>query len=624
MTNLFLWAALGAVLQGPPIGYPADAGFADAKRDFGARGDGVVDDTASLQKALEGPTRQIFLPEGIYLVSDTLTFGSKKRTLQGAGRDRTVLRLRDHAPGYGDPKKGKPVLDTRGKTHFAQNFFNYVLDLTIEVGAGNPGAVAVRFHTNNGGGMFRVRLRGRSGAVGLAQTDGPGPGLVREVSIEGFDVGSLISGELHSMTFEGLVLEGQKECGFRNRGNSAFLRGLRSRNSCPAVINEGKSSFLILVEADLAGGTGGAAVLNTGDAVLFARDLRTTGYGTALQSDGRSIRGPNVEEFTSHEPVALFPGPRKSLRLPIEDPPEIPLDPPSEWADVTRFSADGEDDRDDTEAIQKAFDSGRSTVFFPRGSSYRISDTIRVRGKVRRILGLPSGLKPVGFPRDEFDARSNSVRRDPGEKKPVFRVEEGESPVVLFERLFDNYGQYGIMIEHASRRTLVVRSFQGASTRNTVPGGKAFFEDVGAAPFLFDRQKVWMRQVNTESYVDNPHILNRGGDLWILGIKTEKDRTIVGTEGGGRTEVLGGFLYKNRERIGPAPAFTSVDSSLSLAYKAIGVPYQVHVEEVRGGEKRQLTPDRIPTGRPTVPLYAGWKGTGSPLTEPTAPGRLRP
>lgn len=607
MTILPVLAALGAALQGASADFPPGAGFADAKRDFGARGDGIADDTEALRRALEGPARQVFLPEGVYRVSDTLPFGGKKRTLQGAGRDRTILRLRDQAPGYGDPKKWKYVLDTKGKTHFAQNFFNYVLDLTIEVGAGNPGAVAVQFHTNNGGGMFRVRLRGRSGAAGLAQTEGPGPGLVRDVSIEGFDVGSLMSGELHSMTFEGLSLEGQKECGFRNRGNSAFLRGLRSRNSCPAVINEGKSSFLCLVEADLAGGAGGAAVLNAGDAVLFARDLRTAGYATALQSDGRSVRGPDVEEFASHEPAALFPGPRRSLRLPIEDPPEPPPDPPSEWADVTRFGADGEDDRDDTAAIQKAFDSGKSTVFFPRGSSYRISDTIRVRGQVRRILGLPSGLKPVGFPRDEFDARTNSVRRAPGEKKPVFRVEEGESPVVLFERLFDNYGQYGIMIEHASRRTLVVRSFQGASTRNSVPGGKAFFEDVGAAPFLFDRQKVWMRQVNTESYGDNPHILNRGGDLWILGIKTEKDRTIVGTEGGGRTEVLGGFLYKNRERIGPAPAFTSVDSGISLVYKAIGVPYQVHVEEIRGGEKRQLAPDRIPTGRPAIPLYAGWK-----------------
>jgi hypothetical protein len=575
----------------------------DVRKDGGARGDGVADDTDALRRAVEGKDRQIYLPNGVYLVSDTLTFGSKKRTLQGQSRDRTVIRLKDNAPGFGDPKKPKYVIDTKGKTHFAQNFFNYVRDLTIEVGAGNPGAGAIQFHTNNGGGMFNVRLRGKSGAVGLAQTEGPGPGLIQDVLVEGFDVGSLMSGDLHSMTFERLTLEGQKECGFRNRGNTAILRGLKSRNACTAVANEGRGSFMSLVEGDFTGGSGGPAIVNTGDAVLFARDVRTSGYRSALEG----VPGPAVDEFTSHEAAALFPGPRKSLRLPVEDPPDVPADPPSEWASVASFGASGDDAQDDTAAIQKAFDSGKSTVFFPEGAAYRITDTIRVRGKVRRVLGVPSGLKPMGFPRDGFDPKTNAVTRAPGEKKPVFRIENGESSVVIFERLFENYGECGIMIEHASKRTLLVRSFMGASYRNTVPGGKVFIDDVCAAPFLFDRQKVWMRQVNTESYVDNPHILNQGGDLWILGIKTEKDRTILGTVGGGRTELLGGYLYKNRERIGPAPAFTSVDSSVSLVYKAIGVPYAVHVEETRGGEKRQLPADRLPAGRARVPLYAGWK-----------------
>ncbi len=593
--------------------FPAGSGFVDARKDFGAKGDGVTDDTEALRRALEGKERQIYLPNGTYLVSDTLTFGSKKRTLQGQSREKTVIRLKDNSPGFGDPKKPKYVIDTKGKTHFAQNFFNYVRDLTIEIGPGNPGAGAIQFHTNNGGGMFNVRLRGKSGAVGLAQTEGPGPGMIQDVLIEGFDVGSLISGDLHSMTFERLFLEGQKECGFINRGNTAVIRGLRSRNSCPAVINEGKGSFMCLVEGELTGASGGPAILNTGDAVLFARDIKTSGYGTALQCDAKAAPGPNVDEFTSHDPASLFPGPLKSLRLLIEDPPSVPADPPSDWANVARFGADGDDDRDDTAAIQKAFDSGKSTVFFPRGAAYRISDTIRVRGKVRRILGIPSGIKPTGFPRDEFDARTVSVRRAAGEKKPVFRVEDGESPVVAFERLFNNYGEYGIMIEHASARTLVVRSFHGASYRNSVHGGKAFFDDVCAVPFIFDRQKIWMRQVNTESYVDNPHILNQGGNLWILGIKTEKDRTIIGTTGGGRTELLGGYLYKNRERIGPAPAFTSADSSVSLVYKAIGVPYQVQVEEIRGGQKRQLAVGQLPAGRAMVPLYAGHR-EGTPGT----------
>lgn len=88
------------------------------------------------------------------------------------------------------------------------------------------------------------------------------------------------------------------------------------------------------------------------------------------------------------------------------------------------------------------------------------------------------------------------------------------------------------------------------------------------------------------------------GLLWFLGTKTEKDRTIIGTTGGGKTELLGGLLYKNRQRIGPAPAFTSDNSSVSLVYKVVtyGHSYQVHVREARGhpGASTPVAADQFP------------------------------
>src|SRR5260221_14695814 len=61
--------------------FPSDSGIVNA-RDFGAKGDGRTDDTASLQAAINaaGPdsgaffwrTRIVYLPAGTYLVSDTL------------------------------------------------------------------------------------------------------------------------------------------------------------------------------------------------------------------------------------------------------------------------------------------------------------------------------------------------------------------------------------------------------------------------------------------------------------------------------------------------------------------------------------------------------------------------
>ena len=72
---------VGAPLLAGEYVFPADAKIIDVKRDFGAKGDGVADDTAAIQKAiaaaLSGDYRNprfITLPEGAYLVSASLFF----------------------------------------------------------------------------------------------------------------------------------------------------------------------------------------------------------------------------------------------------------------------------------------------------------------------------------------------------------------------------------------------------------------------------------------------------------------------------------------------------------------------------------------------------------------------
>jgi hypothetical protein len=86
------------------------------------------------------------------------------------------------------------------------------------------------------------------------------------------------------------------------------------------------------------------------------------------------------------------------------------------------------------------------------------------------------------------------------------------------------------------------------------------------------------------------------------GLKSEKDRTIVGTTARGSTEVMGGLLYKNRERIGPAPAFVNDSANVALSYRVTGRTYQVHVTETQGGETREL--ENRTTGA-SIPLYVG-------------------
>jgi len=608
-----LCLAIGTRARAEAYTPPPGQGYVNVRTDGGAKGDGTTDDTAALKAILEagkesphpkfGAAREIYIPDGVYLVSQPIVVGDKKKSIFGQSTENTILKLKDNCPAFqGQPT---PLLDVKGRRHFAQNFFQRIRRLTIDVGTGNPGAVGLEFHTNNGGGVYDVVIRSsdpdKRGAVGLSQTKGSGPGLIWNVAVDGFEVGSLITGSLHSMAFAQITLTNQRKVGFQNRGNTVSIEGLVSRNRVPALENLGDGGHLAIVNADLAGGDpGGPAVVND-KAALFARNLRTRGYGSAIRCDGKEARGPNVEEFVWPGVLSLFPTPQRSLGLPIERPPFPPLPRHDQWKVVV---AEGEKN-DLTAPLQRAIDEGHEHIFVSNAKFGLIRDTIHVRGKVKRISGAPTWFRSEGFTRDKLVSYKPLKIETAPNKKPVWRIEDGESDTVMLEFLADSYGSAEWAVEHASKRTLILWA-EGGQYRNTVTGGKVFFLDGGPGPgtVLNGPQKAWAWHTNTESYTHNPHILNNGATLWILGIKTEKDRTIVRTTNGGYTEIIGGLLYKNRERIGPAPAFVNEGANVSLSYKVTGQVYPVHVLETRGGETREL-PSKTTHGR-RVPLYVGY------------------
>jgi hypothetical protein len=101
------------------IVFPADMGVVNV-RQFGAVGDGKTDDTAALRRAIAQVryNQHLYLPDGTYLVSDTLAFSGEgafgqeinRVSVIGEGRDSTVVRLVDRATGFGDARKPKAVL----------------------------------------------------------------------------------------------------------------------------------------------------------------------------------------------------------------------------------------------------------------------------------------------------------------------------------------------------------------------------------------------------------------------------------------------------------------------------------------------------------------------------------
>ena len=120
-------------------------------------------------------------------------------------------------------------------------------------------------------------------------------------------------------------------------------------------------------------------------------------------------------------------------------------------------------------------------------------------------------------------------------------------------------------------------------------GGEVFLEDVVGDDFRFRKQRVWARQLNIEN--EGTHLTNDGGDLWVLGYKTERGGTLLDTRGGGRSEVLGGFSYTTTAGK-LAPMFVNTDSSVWAFFAEVcysGDPFAVRVQETRGGETKNVS-----------------------------------
>ncbi|PSB04310.1 glycosyl hydrolase family 28-related protein [Merismopedia glauca] len=626
--------------------FPNISNIVNIKTAYGAKGDGITDDTQAILQAIrdnlgyKSGKKVIYFPKGTYLVSDTLVWKNNSGNwenflaFQGENPNTSIIKLKDKATGYQDPQNPKAVIYTAGIGGFpngggGRSHRNYIFDLTVDTGKGNAGAVGIDYHANNLGALRNVTIRSGdgSGTVGLSMSRGwPGPCLIKNVKIVGFNLGIDTVSPEYSITLENITLENQKVAGIRNMWNILSIHGLTSNNRVPVIKHENTTqaysrdtrNLTVLIDAKLNGGSPENVAIDNYAGNVYLRNVKTTGYQAVVKNRGQIIPGTSITEYVSAQALSLFNSTGRSLKLPIEEAPVFHDNNLENWVNVADFGATPSDGSNDTTAIQKAIDSsinsGKTTLYFPTGY-YRINKTLILRGNIKKILGLYARL-------ESYDNVFFSNSQAP---QPFLRIGNGNPDTVIINGLDtgggigDNAGAIGI--EQATRRTLVLEDLRlggSRSYRGISGAGKLFLEDIWGSKFEFSStQKVWARQLNPE--INDWKIRNNGAKLWILGLKTENNTTSLGsptvieTRNGGSTELLGGLIYPTKDVPNSAPAFINQNSNVSLiyavsAFQSFTRNHNIHIQETKQGNTKSLLRTNV-LGRDVygsvMPLYSG-------------------
>jgi Pectate lyase superfamily protein len=604
----------------PPLctAFPKDAGALNV-RDFGAKGDGLADDTAAINAALTasggdtGPAfwqdRIVYFPAGTYKVSAPITkryangsFGSGM-ILIGENRDKTIIRLSDNASGYGNPAAPKAIIFTTaklldgggptagGKDYFHKGegndaFMNFVENMTIDTGEGNPGAIGIDYLANNMGAVRNVWVHAppSSGAIGIAlNRKWPGPALLKNVVIEGFAIGIDVAHTEYGITMESIALKDQRQLGLRNNHNMVAVHDITISNAPQPIVN-GSADGLIVIN----GGTlthessDNDAIENAGYLNLHA--VTIDGYKTAL---GKTITAPLSGVYQQQTPLSSA---RSSWSLPVEYPPALPEEGVNKWVNVATFGAIPDTGEDTTSAIRKAFASGASTLYFPHGV-YRISDNIIIPATVQRIVGMTSTIRA-------FPGRAASFKREQG----MFRAMNNTNPLTIERLAFDNSWQGDQAgVEATGRKPVFLSDVVGAGVVTLLrpkSGGKVFIENTCCGTIdVAGKKGVWARQLNTEG--GGVRIKNSGAPLWILGVKTEHNCTVLENTNRARTEIIGGLIYITGTSANPdIPAFTNINSRLLLSYMEESFhpesTYAIHLKDTKGATTQTTLAETLP------------------------------
>lgn len=568
--------------------YPTNLRWNNAKTDFGCKGDGITDDTDSLRRAattykdIYHTNILVYLPKGKYLISDSIKlldgYFDGNVTFLGEDPDSTFIILKNNAPGFQDVNNPRPMIQTRAGN---QAFGMYFQNLIIKTGTGNPGAVGLDYISSNYGTVENVKIISddKNAYCGLQMERAwPGPGLIKNVAITGFQYGIRVTQCEYSMTFENITLRNQTVLGMYVNCNALAIKNLTSYNKVKAL--QGQGGRITLINSKFNNGTAGTYAVSNNGGSIFARNITSTGYAGILVIDNVIVPGTSVTEYHSGPDYSQYTNTGKSLNLTISETPVYANNDLNTWGKANDYGCLPTNPfysvYDAGPGLQAAFNSGKKVIYFDKmgdnGSAYCIYNDIIIPTSVEMI---------IGFHHAKFAFFNNS--------KLIVNA-KGTIPLFID-------GMAGTNILNNSKRTIIFKGNGLGDYTNTAKNSnaKVYIEDGQPAFKPKFPVNMWARHYNPENQPEtDTMIFNNGGKYWILGLKTEGRATIANTINGGSTEILGGLIYPASSFSGTGnTAFKINNSNFSAtvltrtSYVGNGW-YANTVEEIQGTETKIL------------------------------------
>ena len=463
MRTLFLAVAVGVCCA--PVGLAAgNSYFTERPEDaravyltpeqFSVHGDGVADDTAALQQAIDKvqeTTNQgiVFVPSGRYRITRTIYIWPGIRVI-GYGKSRPVIVLGASTTGFqaaptymiffagARPTKNATDDEEPGRKPNATppdaspgTFYSAISNVDVEIGEGNPGAVGIRAHYAQHCYLAHMDFHLGSALAGVHD----GGNVAKDLHFFGGKYGIWTRKPSPGWQFTILdsTFEGQKEAAIREHEAGLTLIRPQFRDVSTAIsIDPGYFDELWVKNARFEKISGPAVIISDEKSPRTEINMENAvcrGVGTfaLLRESGKQFAAPSemyeVKTFSHglhYDDIGATPEIRNifdtaglsSLPAPVaSDIRDLPA--MNTWVNVRTLGAVGDGAADDTGALKKAI-AEHQTIYFPAGQ-YRVTETIELRPdtiliglhpSVTRILlvdGTPA-FQGVGSPKALLEA----------------------------------------------------------------------------------------------------------------------------------------------------------------------------------------------------------------------------